>query len=128
VDRWLPRREKVVVADSSFSALEFLATLPERLHVVTRLRLDAALYKPAPERQSGQPGRPRKKGKRLPTLAQVLANPTPRWTPLTLQRWYSQGERTVEITTATAVWYHSGKPPVSIRWVLVNDPDGGFEP
>lgn len=63
------------MADSSFSALEFLAALPERLYVVTRLRLDAALYEPASERKNGQPERPRKKGKRLPMLAQVAADP-----------------------------------------------------
>ena len=26
------------------------------------------------------------------------------------------------------MWYHSGKPPVAIRWVLVRDPKGRFEP
>lgn len=48
VRRWLPQRELFVVADSSFAALELLAavsqmTLP--VHMITRLRLDAALYK-----------------------------------------------------------------------------------
>lgn len=128
VDRWLPHREKVVVADSRFAALEWLAALPSKLHVVTRLRLDAALYVPAPERRAGQPGRPRKKGQRLPTLAQVLADPATCWTFLTLPRWYSQGERTVEIVSGTAVWYHGGKPPVPLRWVLVRDPRSSFEP
>lgn len=47
---------------------------------------------------------------------------------LTLPRWYSQGERTVEIVSGVAVWYHSGKPPVPIRWVLVRDPQGRFDP
>lgn len=128
VHRWLPHREKVVVADSSFAALELLAALPQQLHVVTRLRLDAALYAPAPGRQAGQQGRPRKKGKRRPTLEQVAADPATRWTPLTLPRWYSQGERAVEMVTGTAVWYHSGKPPVPIRWVLVRDLQGSVEP
>jgi hypothetical protein len=26
------------------------------------------------------------------------------------------------------VWYHTGKPPVSIRWVLVRDSCGKYEP
>ena len=34
----------------------------------------------------------------------------------------------MQITSATAVWYHSGLPPVPIRWVLVRDPDGKLEP
>jgi hypothetical protein len=34
----------------------------------------------------------------------------------------------VEITTATAVWYHTGKPPVALRWVLIRDPQKVFAP
>ena len=67
VRRWSRRRENVVVADSRFAALALLAALPDKLDVVTRLRLDAALYEPASERRAGYLGRPRKKGKRLPT-------------------------------------------------------------
>ena len=33
----------------------------------------------------------------------------------------------MEIATGTAVWYHSGKPPVAIRWVLLRDPQGKLE-
>ena len=32
----------------------------------------------------------------------------------------------VELTSQTAVWYRSGKPPVLIRWVLIRDPQGSF--
>jgi hypothetical protein len=38
------------------------------------------------------------------------------------------GERTVDICTGVAVWYHTGLPVVPIRWVLVRDPNGKFEP
>ena len=34
--------------------------------------------------------------------------------------------RAVELTSQTAVWYRSGKPPVLIRWVLIRDPQGSF--
>src|SRR4051812_18910096 len=71
--RWLPNRDLVVVGDSAFSALEWLhALMRQRITVVTRLRLDAALYEPAPFRPPGTNGRPRKKGKRLPTLRYLL--------------------------------------------------------
>ena len=30
--------------------------------------------------------------------------------------------------TDTAVWYHAGKPPVPLRWVLIRDPTGAFKP
>ena len=34
----------------------------------------------------------------------------------------------MEITSRIAVWYRSGKPAVTIRWVLVRDPQGAFDP
>jgi hypothetical protein len=34
----------------------------------------------------------------------------------------------VESTSATAVWSHSGMPPLPIRWVLGRDPHGEFDP
>jgi len=78
VRRWWPERAVVAVADSGYAALEFLAACRSwrtPVAVVTRLRLDAALYGPNPPRRPGQMGRPRKKGRRLPTLAARLADP-----------------------------------------------------
>lgn len=128
--RWLPGREVVVVADSSYAVIELLHQIQARLGVslITRLRLDAALYDPAPPRQPGQNGRPRKKGARRPTLQHVLADPQTQWTPITVNPWYGGGVRAVEVCTDTAVWYHAGLPPVTIRWVLIRDPQEAFEP
>jgi hypothetical protein len=128
--RWLPGREIVCVADSSFAVLELLdkvKTLP-RASVITRLRLDAALYDPPPHRAPGTKGRPRLKGKRRPTLEAVLADAKPQWTTLIVDQWYGEGPRAVDVATATAVWYHTGKPPVAIRWVLIRDPKQAFKP
>jgi DDE superfamily endonuclease len=130
VVRWLPGREIVFGADSSFASLELLnkvATLP-RASVITRLRLDAALYDPPPHRAPGTTGRPRLKGKRRPTLEAVLADEKTQWTTLTVDDWYGEGPREVEVATDTAVWYHTGKPPVAIRWVLIRDPQERFKP
>src|SRR6185369_9535540 len=78
--RWLPGREVVLVGDNSFAALDLLAALVRHgLICVTRLRLDAALYEPAPPRRPGTVGRPRTKGARLPNLADVLADAGTRW-------------------------------------------------
>ncbi len=131
VRRWLPDRELVLVADSSYAVLVLLARcarLPHPITVVTRLRLDAALYEPAPPRKPKQCGRPRLKGKRLPTLQQVLEVPSTQWARVTVPRWYSQGPREIEIVSATCVWYHSGMPAVPIRWVLIRDPQRKFAP
>jgi len=130
VGRWLPGRDLVFVADSSFAALELLdkvATLP-RASVITRLRLDAALYDPPPPRKPKTMGRPRLKGKRRPTLEAVLADKRTQWTTLRVEQWYGKGPREVEVATDTAVWYHTGKPPVAICWVLIRDPQEDFKP
>jgi hypothetical protein len=61
--RWLPDRQLVIVADSSFAAIQWLFTLtqwPGQLCAIVRFRLDAALYAPAPKREPGTNGRPRK--------------------------------------------------------------------
>ncbi len=48
------------------------------------------------------------------------------WTSLTVPQWYGAGERTVAIAPECAVRYHTGLPPVPIRWVLIRDPQGKF--
>lgn len=128
--RWLPGRQLVIVADSSFAVILWLfqlSQLPGRICLIVRFRLDAALYEPAPKRRPGQPGRPRVKGQRLPTLEQVAQNTKTKWKRVVLPDWYGQGRRIVEIVSDTAVWYHSGQPPLPIRWVLIRDPKGKFK-
>src|SRR5215207_8384034 len=93
VRRWLPDRALVVVADSTYAVLELVvdaAGLPQPVTMVTRLRLDAALYDPAPPREPGTKGRPRLKGERQPTLAQRLPDPDTVWERLSVP-WYGGG-------------------------------------
>ncbi len=130
VRRWLPDRQLVVVADSTYAAIELLAActrLSPAVTMITRLRLDAALYDPAPPRTPGQRGAPRKKGARQPTLACRADAPTTSWEESTV-RWYGRSTRVVKIATGTAVWYHSGLPVVPLRWVVITDPVGKFAP
>jgi hypothetical protein len=130
VRRWLPDRMLIVVADSSYAALELLAWCTRQARpvtVISRLRLDAALYAPAPARRPGRNGRPRLKGQRLPSLAQRLQAARTRWQACRLC-WYGGEVRRLELATGTAVWYSSGKPPVSLRGVLVRDPKRRCEP
>ena len=127
VSRWLPGRQIVIVADSAFAALDFLGAAKRHATVITRLRLDAALYAPAPERLPGQRGRTRLKGERLAALSQVLADPATAWTPLIVPCWYGEHDRPVEVASSTAVWYHPGMPTVPLRWVLIRDPLKQFE-
>src|SRR5918993_6000363 len=131
VRRWYPKREIVAVADRAYASLKVLdrcRRLRRPIAFITRLRLDAALYEPAPPRRQGQIGRPRLKGERLPNLSVVAQDPTTVWKPTEIANWYGSEDRTVEIASETAVWYSTGLPAVPIRWVLIRDPEGGFKP
>jgi hypothetical protein len=130
VRRWYPEREIVVVADGAYASLKLLdrcRSLSRPVAFITRLRLDAALYEPAPPRRRGQIGRPRKKGERLPNLSVVAGDPTTVWKPTTIANWYGEREREVEIASHTAVWYSTGLFAVPLRWVLLRDPQGEFK-
>jgi hypothetical protein len=131
VRRWLPTRRLVIVADAGFAVISLLSRmrhLPNPICMVTRFRLDAALYEPAPARLPHQKGRTRLKGKRLPTLAGVLKDRRTAWIRVRLDHWYGERKRVVEITSSTAVWFHSGIPVLPLRWVLIRDPKGTFKP
>ena len=118
----------MLVGDSSYAVLDLLhccQSLAQPVTLIARLRLDAALYEPAPARQPGRNGRPPLKGRRLPALKALLDLPTVSWVEVSVA-WYDGTTRTVELTSQTAVWYRSGKPPVPLRWVLVRDPQSEF--
>lgn len=127
--RWLPNRPLVLAADSTYAALDFLhacQTMKNPVAVITRLRLDAALYTPIPTKKDGQRGRDRKKGVRLPNPQQFIDDPRTRWSTVTVN-WYGGEKRTIDIASGFSLWYSSGKPTVEIRWVLIRDPLGKFE-
>jgi hypothetical protein len=60
VVRWLPNRAVVFLADTSFAVFESLkkVSLLEGASLITRLRLDDALYDVAPERKPEHMGAP----------------------------------------------------------------------
>ena len=128
--RWLPQRPLVLVGDNSYAVLDLLhccQSLREPVTLIARLRLDAARYAPAPSRQPGQNGRTPLKGPRRPALKTLLEQSDVTWSSAEVA-WYDGTIRIVELTSQTAVWYRSGKPPVLLRWVLVRDPQGIFDP
>ncbi len=124
--RCLPDRDIVVVGDGTYAAINFLHDCQQLgVTFITRLRLDAALYDPAPP-YSGR-GRPRKKGQRQPNLEDRLSDEQTVWQRVKLN-WYGGQQREMDIATGTAVWFHNGKPAVPIRWVLVRDLAGEHDP
>jgi len=127
--RWLPHRVLIIVADSSYAVLELLgAVQQQKICLISRLRLNAALYDPAAPRQPGQRGPDRLKGDRQPSLQQRLKNASTQWQPITIAQWYDQKDKQVLIASGTALWYHVGVSPVALRWVLIKDVEGKKQP
>jgi hypothetical protein len=106
VVRWLPGCGLAFVADRRDAVLEWLNQVSKwpRAGLITRLRLDAALYNPPPAREQGQFGRPRLTGDPRPTLEAVLADDATLWSKFIIEPWYGDAPREVEVATDTAVW------------------------
>jgi DDE superfamily endonuclease len=117
---WAPDRSCCLAVDSAYAGRTLLEQRPPNVQVVSRLRLDAALWAPAPKRRPGQKGRPRRRGARLPTPQQVAARCT-QWHALTVTIY----GRTVttRVRTLRALWY-AALPGQPVQLVLVRDPTG----
>ena len=122
--RWVPDRMLIFVGDSSFAVLALLHAVSQipNACVITRLRLDAELWNPAPERNPKQNGRPRVKGTRRPSPQQRLDDPKTPWTTIAVAPWYGGETREVELYTETCVWYKSGSLNLSQFVEDQNDP------
>jgi hypothetical protein len=121
VRRWLPDRALVLVADGTYAAYDVArACQKARVTLVTRLRLDAALYHAPGPRRPGQRGRPLTKGGRQRRLSEWAARGDSPWQTLEVA-WYSGQRKQLKVLTRTALWWRSGNRPVPIRWVLVRD-------
>jgi hypothetical protein len=60
------------ITDSTYGGQSVLAYLPNNCDLTSRLTIDARLYTEPPQLQAGQKGRPRKRGTRLPSPAEML--------------------------------------------------------
>jgi hypothetical protein len=124
--RWFPERHFVAAADGNFATHDLArlaAEHPKRLTYLSHFYANANLYEPAPAVVGKKPsGRPRKKGRELPSPAQVVKQARRR-RRLNVA-WYGGGRRDVEVIAGTAHWYQAGQPLVPVRWVWVHDRTG----
>ena len=120
---WFPQRKFVFLGDGGYASHELAAFCHRhRRHatLVSRFHRDANLYE-APPKVQGSRGRPRIKGRKLPTPERAVASS--RHTRATVG-WYGGGDRRVEWVSQTGHWYKAGQGMVPIRWVYTHDLQG----
>ncbi|HEX2183950.1 MAG TPA: transposase [Chloroflexota bacterium] len=120
VARWAGDRTLYVGVDSAYAARAILEGRPANVEVISRERMDAALWARPGRRRPGQKGRPRRRGRRLPNLMTMAARRT-RWDPLPITIY---GRRVTPLVfSCTALWYHALRDQ-PVRIVVVRDPGG----
>jgi hypothetical protein len=122
--RWLPGRLLVFVVDGGFAAVALArACVASQVTMVSRLRLDAALYHPPVPPLPGKRGRKPTKGARQRRLKVWAARADTPWQETTVD-WYRGERKRLWVFSRTALWYTPSLAPVAIRFVLVRDPEG----
>jgi hypothetical protein len=94
----------------------------KRLTLVSRFDADAALSAAPPRPKKGAKGRPRVKGKKLPSPQDIVQRTRKRKRPTV--NWSGGQSRRVEVVTGTGHWYRSGEGLVEVLWVFVHDLTG----
>ena len=126
--RWIPKTPFVLVGDGGFASgrLAWLCHL-KKVALISRLKINAALYNFAPPREAGQKGRPRTRGERLLSFTEILKKAGLPWRDAEVIG-YAGEKRSIRYLENTALWGVEGSQPVPIRWILVTDPSGQLAP
>lgn len=120
IARWL-KRAFILIGDGGFACIRLgHSCIKNNVALVSRLRLDAALYEQAPFPAKGQVGRRAEKGKRLTSLKQLATDLAQPWRN-TFVTWYGSETKQVRMLSGINLWYSPGDKPLLIRWVLVVD-------
>jgi hypothetical protein len=119
---WFPERKIVVSGDSAYGGKSVLQHLPENVDLISRVASNAALYEPAPPPRPKQKGAPRKKGPRLPSMAEWAADEVK---PSEVLEFDQYGlHATLRVKTMQALYYKAGKNRLLVI-VLIRDTEGG---
>ena len=120
---WLPDRECWLVGDGAYVNASVLRDRPSNLNVLGPIRWDAALNQlPAP-RPAGRRGAPRKKGDRLPTPREMIADTTT-YKAVTKAIAYADRTRRLRVQVVRNVLWYAGAKAEPVSVVLVRDPKG----
>jgi hypothetical protein len=120
IARWL-KRPFILIGDGGFACIRLgHASVKRNITLVSRLRLDVALYELAPDPGKGKLGRRREKGKRFTSLKQLATDLTQPWRDAQVT-WYGGETKQVRMLSGINLWYSAGDKPLLLRWVLVFD-------
>ena len=122
---WFPERSFVFAGDGAYGTHQmtrFAYRHRKRLTLVSKFSANASLFGPPPKRKKPKVGRPRVKGKALPSPAEVVGKK--KNGKLMRVAWYGGGWRNVEVITGKGHWYQSGKGAIEVLWVFVRDLSG----
>jgi len=118
---WLSEAQGLDLAgDGEYACQTLLKSMPENVVFTGPMPMDAALNEPVKATTTKGPGRPRKKGKRLPSPAQ-RARCRKQWKRRKVSL-YGR-EVTILIQTWVCLWY-TVRGTVPVRVVLTRDPRG----
>jgi DDE superfamily endonuclease len=120
---WFPQRKFILLGDGGYASHElarFCHLHRGQVTLVSRFHPQANLYA-APPQQRGRTGRPRLKGRKLPTPRQEVGRTRRRRFTVS---WYGGQTRRVELIWGEGHWYKGGQGLVPIRWVFVHDLQG----
>lgn len=121
VASWFPERNFVLSGDSAYGGQSVLSKLPPNVDLISHVHPKGALYEPAPELQPGQKGRRRKKGRRLPGMAEWANDSKQRWKKLKFDQFGLH--TTLLVKTVQALYYTAGKDRL-LTIVLTRDAQG----
>lgn len=116
---WLSEHHFDLSGDGAYASLAG-RELP-RTHVLSRMRCDAALYGLPKRRRKGQWGRPRKKGRRLPTPEQLARRRKKGWV---LAKVDERGRSVLRLILALPVLWYAVCPERQVLLLIVRDPAG----
>jgi DDE superfamily endonuclease len=119
--QWFPDDEIILLGDSAYGGRSVLSHLPKNVQLISRVHPKGALYKPAPPKIKGTKGPPRKKGDRLPGMAEWAADRKQPWTRLDFDQFGLHAA--LKVKTIQALYYKSGRDRL-LTIVLVRDPEG----
>jgi Transposase DDE domain len=113
-----PERRLIVLADGAYAGSALApARLPGNVTLVARARRDTRLHRPPPPRRRGQTGRPRLKGKALPSLRERAAAGA-RWRQAQVTTYGH--DQTVELIEQRGLWWKAWGP-APVKTVAIRD-------